>query len=298
MFKKIKELFSVDDENDLVFDTEDEKENTSFNPYQPGVDSNTSTLTSSLNGINFKEVEPTNTQGIDLSGTGPLLKDNVIIEPILPKVDETVDNELSQEIKTVIETTPVKKERPLAAKAAESIKADEEAKKKKAEAKVEVKVEPKKVEVKTETTTTPVKKKKYSPKDLDELNSKENFVLKDIIKPVSGEVVKKADQTILKEEKPVKPLTTTGIIKLRDTIKYTEVDPVKEEEVKEEEPKIEKVATPLDKEFKNLKETKDKKEAAAIKANEKVKKAASQNRFIIVEESTGELMIDVAEDEE
>jgi len=286
MLKKLKEIFQLDD-SELDFDTDEETHEEEsvqpvFNPY----DQNTNFPTSTNTGLNIIEVEEPSAPVVQVESK----PENVVKTDI-----EKVNNDLTQEINTIFNQEEVKTAvlPPLAKKRIIDDASFEEDKKE--PVKEEVKVAPAKKEVKElnpEPSNEHLIRKKKTKNALDDLNA--TFKPKGIIKPISG-VVKPVDETLFestKEKEKPKPISPKGIIKLQELGNEVKVTELEEEKVKEEDKK----ESTLESSFKDLKVAKDKKEEEVLKAKPVEPRDYITNRFIIVEEKTGEMMLVVDEE--
>lgn len=353
MLKTIKKLFSVDD-SDLDFDTEEsvEQAQPEQNTQQHSIYTNNANeqleqTKTNIQGINITELQPSQetikneqtqqnrnpqTQGNIAKAMPEVVTHNIKSDAVEEKISQQT-TDFQQEIEQAFnqgaiipESKPAGYDQELIAKQKEleamQKQKEQEAKAAASKAATQPKAQPKttaktvkKAAEKTVEKEEKANTKKFKPRDVSELVSKDTFKLQDIIKPMSG-VSKKANNEVLEKNEP-KP-QKTGIIKLRENLKITDLektdsldDVVEEVSTKQqdvsskpkakkdsaEKAKAEPTSDSLTAEFETLK-AKNKESVAKVKEKEKEKnnKHQSTNRFIIVEDSTGEMTLVYDED--
>ncbi|WP_423364272.1 hypothetical protein [Mycoplasma sp. P36-A1] len=339
MLKTIKKLFSVDD-SELDFDTEDvhhsqnESSNEKYSPYNANnsapdntmkmreinVENNTTHHQQNKNNINNGS-RYSNEKNI-VNNVPNIVSHNIKSDSVEDKITKSTDN-FTQEIELAYNQSIIPESKPASyvPPVAKPTKQAKPANTKTAPQKKQVEVKSndktsnadKKAVVKKPEATKKIKSAGFIPRDVSELVTKENFKLMDIIKPMSG-VTKKANNEVLtkSESKPPK----TGIIKLRENYKVTDLEESTELEEKIEEvvedKGIEKVTKKTKKTKNNVDESTNKEslheELEVLKAkskntvdNKKVKDEEKSplhvtTGFTIIEDSTGEIELVYSDD--
>ena len=264
MFKSIKKLFSVD-ESDLDFDEIETSEDKS-SMYKKSLEQeavNTDTSEMSLkemieeHGNKIREVETNQPSFEQVIQEQP---EKIITMPL---------EEFEKTSTDLFNSKPIENEIKANSKSFDFAKAIEDAYEK-----------PYVPEEKVVEEEVPVKKVIESTKKEDELVSKDTYVLKDIISPMKG-VIRKETKEIKRDEEVRK----SQIIKLREQVKTTEIEPDIVDDYVET---IEFTFT----DTKNLDDT-----LREIPSEEVKDTLSETSKFTLIEDSTGEMRLVIDEDE-